>query len=83
MKVGTIVENRVAGYKTYFVFMNVAGRMAHGIEVTIVEDKPRISRATYYKSSLRVDEDFPVVGYVDVKNILINAILQAVQENER
>lgn len=80
----TIHKNLWAGYETYFVRMGSSGRYATGISVVNVDGDWRVEfNAKYYVSDLRHDkEHFPVVGSVDIKAVVKDAVLKAIELKE-
>lgn len=80
----TIHKNLWAGYETYFVRMGSSGRYATGISVVNVDGDWRVEfNAKYYASDLRHDkEHFPVVGSVDIKRIVKDAVLKVIEPKE-
>ena len=73
-----------AGYETYFVRMGTSGRYATGIGFVNVDGDWRVDFSTkYYSFDLRHDkEHFPVVGSVDVKKVVKDALLKAIEPKE-
>ena len=80
----TIHKNLRAGYETYFVRMGTSGRYATGISVVNVDGDWRIDlSAKYYASDLRHDkEHFPLVGSVDIKKVVKDAVLKSIEPKE-
>ena len=80
----TIHKNLWAGYETYFVRMGTSGRYATGISATNVCCEWRVDfNARYYTSDLRHDkEHFPIVGNIDIKTAVKDAILNAIEPKE-
>ena len=80
----TIHKNLWAGYETYFVRMGSSGRYATGISVVNVDGDWRVEFNTkYYASDLRHDkEHFPVVGSIDIKTIVKDAVLKVIESKE-
>ena len=80
----TIHRNLWAGYETYFIRMGSSGRYATGIALRNIHGEWRMDFATrYYASDLRHDkEHFPVVGSVDIKAVVKDAVLKAVEPKE-
>lgn len=89
MKKGTIFQNKWAGFETYFIFMNHPVRTrtkespaTAGYQITKVDGKWILDKATYYYHSLR---EFPEVGHIDLeeaKEVFIKAILDAIGKKE-
>lgn len=80
----TIHKNLWAGYETYFVRMGTSGRYATGIGVVNVDGDWRVDFSEkYYANDLRHDkEHFPVVGSIDIKAVVKDAVLKAVKPKE-
>ena len=80
----TIHKNLWAGYETYFVRMGTSGEYATGIGIVNVDGDWRINfKATYYASDLRYDkEHFPIVGSVDIKKVVKEAVIKAIEPKE-
>lgn len=81
----TIHRNLWAGYETYFIRMGSSGRYATGIALRNIRGEWRMDFATrYYASDLRHDkEHFPVVGKIDVKKVILDALLKELgRDNE-
>ena len=83
MKKGTIVKNLWAGHETYFVNMGFPVRTGKaeakaigGYEIMKIDGEWHFKRAQYYIYSLRDTEQFPVVGWVDLKQACIDAITE-------
>lgn len=79
-----IHKNLWAGHETYFVRMGTSGRYATGISIANVDGDWRVNfKATYYASDLRNDiEHFPVVGSIDIKTVVKEAVLKAIEPKE-
>ena len=75
-----IYKNLWAGYETYFIRMGTSGQYATGINVVNVEGAWRVDfNGKYYASDLRHDkEHFPVVGSINIKQIIIDALIKVV-----
>ena len=89
MRRGTIYQNKWAGNRTYFVYMGAAhsrkgeARKVRGIGLTFLDTKDNESwklefDAEYYTDSLKDEENFPAVGYIDIAGILKEAILRQI-----
>lgn len=85
MKRGTILKNLWAGHETYFVYMGfpvrsgiVEAKKTGGYKLTNVGGKWIFERTCHYCHSLRDQEHFPVVGFVDLEKACIAATLKAI-----
>lgn len=80
----TIYKNLWAGYETYFVRMGTSGSYATGIGVSNVNGDWRVDFSTkYYAVDLRYDkEHFPIVGGVDIKKVVKEAVMKAIEPKE-
>lgn len=80
MRRGTIIKNLWAGYETYFCFQGVSKDRAHGYIIMNVDDKWNVKRGTFYWSDIRDDrEHFPIVGFADINEAIINAVLNGME----
>lgn len=77
----TIHKNLWAGYETYFIRMGSSGRYATGIKVFKIDGEWRVDFNTrFYASDLKYDrEHFPVVGSIDVKKVILDAVMEVVK----
>ena len=80
MKHGTIVQNLwQPSYKSYLVYMGTSGKFANCL--WIIDGKLSSEIHKFYKRDILNDrEHFPVVGHVDYKKILTNAVLESVKK---
>lgn len=77
----TIHKNLWAGYEAYFIRMGSSGRYATGIKVFKIDGEWRVDFNTrFYASDLKYDrEHFPVVGSIDVKKVILDAVMGVVK----
>ena len=81
MKHGTIVRNMwQPSYKSYFVYMGTSGQYAKGLSVvdTCDGDDVHVNYGIhYYKDHILKDrEHYPIVGYIDLKRVVVNTVLE-------
>ena len=88
MKKGTILRNLWAGYETYFIYMGfpvhthkMESKKTGGYSLSYIDGKWKFKRAAYYVEALRDTEHFPVVGWIDLKGIAVDAVLKAIAIN--
>lgn len=80
-----ILKNPWVSRESYFIPTGKGykrpGEMAttKGVELSFWDEKWNLREATYYTHSLK---EMPVVGSVDLKNVIIKAILDAVGNNK-
>jgi hypothetical protein len=81
MKHGTIVQNMwQPSHKSYLVYLGTSEDYANCL--WIIDGKLSDEIHKFYKRDILNDrEHFPIVGYVDYKNLLTNAVLSAVQND--
>lgn len=85
---GTIFENLWAGHKTYFVYDHTKisrnqTKIAIGCEIINLDGKWIFGKnACYYKKDLLDNEHFPVVGHIDMADVIIRAILNEVKKGD-
>lgn len=82
---GTIFKNGSTGLETYFIYDGAAPKLyaseeakANGMEVHLKDGVWRICRAQYYRRSLSDVEHFPVIGYVDLDDIIMKAAIEEI-----
>lgn len=85
MKRGTIVRNLFQpSYKSYLVYLGTQGEYANCL--WLIDGKFPSSSTTierFYKSDILKDrENFPIVGYVNIDEVIRNAILAGLKEQE-
>ena len=87
LKKGTIFKNLWAGYETYFVYQGtIKGKnhtpdKSYGYGITFFRGKWEIRKCDYLPQDLKNDrEHFPIVGYVNIEDILTSAIFNAIQD---
>ena len=80
MKHGTIVQNMwQPSDKSYLVYMGTSGKYANCL--WIINGKLANEIHKYYKKDILNDrEHFPVVGYIDYKKILTDAVMESVKK---
>lgn len=80
MKIGTILENLYAGYKTYLVVLGGTDRLGNVgcFSVSYVSGEWKFRKSKYRRDTLSDAEHFPRVGYIDIEELLVNGILGAV-----
>ena len=80
VKAMKIYKNLWAGYETYFVLMRQDKMYAYGCEIVFIEGKWRFRpNVTYYLLDLKSDpEHFPVVGKINLTQIVRRSIMEAV-----
>ena len=73
MKHGTILRNMYQpSYESYLVYLGTSGKYAKYIWIINGELK---GIHNFYKNTIEDREHYPIVGYVDVKKVLKDAIL--------
>lgn len=75
----TVHKNLWASFPTWFIRTGTSGQYATGISITDtreVDGQWRIRmKSEYYKNDLKNDQEhFPIVGSIDIRGILIDAI---------
>lgn len=77
----TIYKNLWAGYEAYFVHMGNSGRYTTGIKVFKIDGEWYVDFNTrFYASDLKYDrEHFPVVGRVDIKKVIKEAVMKEIE----
>lgn len=87
MKVGTILRNMYQpSYESYFVFRNFSGNDALGIWVIITDKGEHHIQwsARFPKEHIQNDrEHFPIVGQIDLKELVINHVLNEASRQKR
>lgn len=75
-----IYKNLWAGYETYFVLMRQDKRYAYGCGITCIDGKWKFMPSmTFYLQDLKTDtEHFPVVGKINLTQIVRRSIMEAV-----
>lgn len=87
MKILKIRRNLWAGYPTWFIKTGESGRYATGISVCdtrALDGEIKIKfNSKYYLQDIRHDkEHFPVVGGLDIEQILMQAISHCMEVSE-
>lgn len=84
MKHGTIVRNMYQpDFQTYFVYDGISGRNARGIKVCDTGERGVFIDfdARYPKYDILDDrEHFPIVGYIDIPELIEKSVKNAVAE---
>lgn len=77
-----LYHNKWAGFETYFVPLDTRRETVSGYEITYVMNEWLCRKATYYKSSLRDEEHFPVIGDVkiDIEEYVRKTMLDALSK---
>ena len=79
MSKGTIYQNLWAGYTCYFVFQVCNGQYAYGLSIHNAYKKWKVQKSTFYVRDIRDDrEHFPIVGHINIDELIIGAILKEV-----
>lgn len=74
-----IYKNLWAGYETYFVKKRQDKRYAYGYQIICVDGKWEYrENAMYYLCTIRDSEHFPVVGEINLTEIIFRSIMEAV-----
>lgn len=83
-----IYKNLWVKYESYFVRTGPArsakyeASKSNGIGIAKINGKWEIERCAYYNDSFKDSERFPCVGDIDLKEVLLNAILLAIDKRE-
>lgn len=79
-----IYENRWAGYKTYFICLGQNSTYAYGIKVYYLSGKWHVNKCSHYLGDIRNDrEHFPIVGNINLKKLVIDAVLNEVSKGDK
>ena len=78
MKIGTIVRNMYQpSYESLLVYRGVSGDYAN--VVWILNGKVLFNEKFYKRDILHDREHFPIVGQVDIENLIMDAVRKAVK----
>ena len=86
MKKGTIYRNKWAGFETYFIYLNsvssskMEAKKVGGLKIVNINGKWELDKAEFYKNDLQDSEHFPIVGHININEVLIKAILGAINK---
>lgn len=78
LKRGDILLNLWAGWQTMFVYLKTSGTLAHGVTLVKFYGKYKIQKASFYRSDLNDEKNFPLVGHIDVMEMWKTAILNGI-----
>ena len=70
-----IYKNLWVSYDCYFICSNSNKKYCYGYLVQKPKDKWEFCHGQFYNSDIKDTEHFPIVGEIDLNNIIIEAVL--------
>ena len=87
MKKGTIVKNNWAGYETYFICQEKIKKfgipMIKGYTISNIDGKWLLDEACFYLDSLLDEKHYPVVGYLDIDELIKKELLNIIKGDRK
>lgn len=77
-----IRNNYQPSFENYFIPLTHSNRKVYGIKLLKLGNKWLVQKAAHYKPDIYTDSNFEVVGKINLKKVVIDAVLKAVKENK-
>ena len=84
MEKGTIFKNNYAHYETYFIYQSTVSKKygsnsAEGYSLMNIDGDWILEKIVYYKQDLEDSEKYPVVGHVDIDELIKKELLKIIK----
>lgn len=74
-----IIQNHYTLDECYFIPLKRMERLAEGYTFRKIEDKWHIYKSSHSTSDIDYDDKFEVVGNINLKQIVLNEVLKAIE----